>query len=267
MRIPLVCLLWGLAFGAVSCNAAISRPAGEQSVTLTVMAAASLQEPFQELAALFEESHPGARVNLALGGSNFLAAQLASGAEADVFASADWAAMERAIAAGKAETEQATVFAHNELVVIQRTGLEPALSGWQDLARAGLKVVLAAREVPAGSYSRQFLARVSQEGDPEYELQVLANVVSEEQNVRQVLTKVRLGEADAGIVYASDVRAAEEGEVLSLAIPADWNILAEYVIAPVRAAAQPDLAEAFIDLVLSPTGQAVLAEHGLKPVR
>ena len=134
-----------------------------------------------------------------------------------------------------------------------------------EIARPGIKLVLAARAVPAGRYARQVLARAAADPtfDPAFAEAALANVVSYEQNVRAVLTKVALGEADAGLVYASDTL---EAEVAVLEIPAHLNIDARYLLAPLADSAEPELARAFVDFVLSAEGQQLLAAHGLQPL-
>jgi molybdate transport system substrate-binding protein len=138
----------------------------------------------------------------------------------------------------------------------------------QDLAKPGVKLVLTNKEVPVGNYSRQALAKMSQDAafGSDFATRVLANLVSEETNVKQVVAKVQLGEADAGIVYSSDVTPAVRGAVKVLAIPEPFNVIAQYPIAVVRDAPNAAGARAFIDYVLSPAGQAILTKHGFLAV-
>ena len=142
------------------------------------------------------------------------------------------------------------------------------IEGLEDLARPGIKLVLAAQEVPVGAYALDFLAKASVEAalGVDYEGAVLANVVSYEQNVRAVLSKVMLGEADAGIVYSSDVGRDAAEAVQRIDIPPALNTIAAYPIAPVVDSEQPASAAAFIDFVLSEAGQSILAQHGFLPL-
>ncbi len=240
----------------------------EQSGELIVFAAASLTEAFDDLARQFELENPGVTVVLNLAGSQQLAHQLSQGAPADVFASADQEQMAAAIAVGRVKKGSQQPFAANELALITPVDNPAGLRTLSDLARPGLKLVLAAPEVPAGHYAGLFLdAAAADPGfGPIFQERVLANVVSYEENVRAVLSKVRLGEADAGIVYRSDVRPGLDQEISQIAIPQQLNASAAYVIAPLGNSQQPDLARSFIDFVLGPQGQESLIANGLKGV-
>ncbi|HXF60161.1 MAG TPA: molybdate ABC transporter substrate-binding protein [Caldilineaceae bacterium] len=262
--------LLGLLFGGCA-----RLPAGSPEATtppaageVIIYAAASLTEAFGELGNRFRQRHPGTEAVFNFGGSQQLVQQLAQGAPADLFAPASYRQMETAIEAGLVVSDSVQLFARNRLVVIYPDDNPAGITSLQDLARPGLKLVLAAPEVPVGSYSLSFLEKASAtiEYGPAYSSTVLANVVSYEQNVRAVLSKVALGEADAGIVYTSDLAADNAGRVGRIDIPDELNTIAEYPIAPVADAGQPALAQAFIDLVLSPEGQAILADYGFIPV-
>ncbi len=246
----------------VGCAPASRAPAEPR--TLTVFAAASLTSAFTELGQQFEAANPGVVVVFNFGASNALAQQLNQGAPADVFASANEAQMEAAVAAGRVDAGAAQVFARNRLLVIFPRANPGGVAALADLARPGLKLVLAAPEVPVGQYTLDFLDKAAQ--DPTlgagYPAAGLANVVSYEENVRAVFAKVALGEADAGIVYASDVIGDGAANVDRLDIPDALNTMATYPLAPLSDSAQPALAGAFIELVLSPEGQAVLAGYG-----
>ena len=233
--------------------------------TLTVFAAASLTESFREIADSFQADPAGTGVRLNLGGTEQLAMQLEQGAPADVFASADLQWMEQLRQRDLIEGSP-VVFAGNRLVVVVPRRNPAGISRLEDLARPGLKLVLAAEAVPAGHYSREALARLGRApGFPsDYRRKVLANVVSEEENVKGVLAKVQLGEADAGVVYHSDALAVA-GSVRELEIPDPYNVAARYPIAVVRGSPASDAARRFVSFVLSATGQAVLARHGLVP--
>lgn len=239
---------------------------GAPAHTLTVMAAASLSEPFEAIGAQFEAAHPGVKVAFNFAGSQQLAQQLAGGAPADVFASASMTYMDSAIETGRVKPDTARIFAANRLAVIVPAGNPAGLTKLEDLARPGIKLVLAAEEVPAGAYSLEFLARAAADAQfgAAFQSGVLKNVVSYEENVKAVLAKVRLGEADAGVVYAGDASSAN-GAVRVIAIPDALNVAARYPISVIQDSANADLAAAFVEFVLSAQGQAVLAEAGFLP--
>lgn len=265
----LVLVVLALAACAAPGGLAARGPAAaEPERQLVVFAAASLAEAFRDLGGQFEASHPGTAVVFNFAGSQQLAQQLAQGAPADVFAPANQRQMAAAVAAGRVAEEAAQLFVRNRLVVIYPVENPAGLTTLQDLSKPGVKLVLAAPEVPVGSYAREFLEKASAaEGFPaDYGAAVLANVVSYEENVRSVLSKVVLGEADAGIVYSSDVGPAAAGQAGRLDIPEALNVVASYPMAPIAGARNPQLAEAFVGFVLSPEGQATLARYGFEPV-
>ena len=241
--------------------------AADAAKPLEVYAAASLADAFNELGRLFEQRQPGIRVRFNFAGSQQLATQIEQGAAADVFASADerWMdyAKERGLVVG-----EPTLFVHNRLVVIVPRTNPARIGRLQDLAKGGIKLVLAADAVPVGRYSRTVIRNLFRiEGFPtDYAPRTLKNVVSEEENVKLVVSKVQLGEADAGFVYRSDISAAMQRYVRVLEVPASANVVAAYPIARVKDARAPEAAKAFLDLVLSAQGQQVLERHGLMPL-
>jgi molybdate transport system substrate-binding protein len=245
-------------------------PATAQSppspTTLTVFAAASLGDAFEELGALFRRGHPGIALRFNFAGSQQLAAQLEHGAGADVFASADHRWMARVRDQGLTAGVPA-IFAHNRLVVIQPAANAGGIERLEHLARAGVKLVLAAEAVPAGAYSREVLRRLSQLPGfgSDYERRVLANVVSEEDNVKGVVAKVQLGEADAGLVYRSDVSPGLASRLHVLELPDAASVAASYPIVALAASRAPESARAFVHLVLGAEGRATLARHGFMP--
>ncbi len=230
--------------------------------TLTVFAAASLTGAFQELGQGFEASNPGVKVNFNFAGSQILRTQLEQGAISDLFASADHKNMDLLVAEHLVDSGALRDFTNNSLIVILPAGNPGNVMSLADLAKPKLKLVLADASVPAGDYARQVLTKMSQ--NPAYGTnfveRVLANIVSNETDVKQVVTKVELGEADAGIVYTSDAVATPE--LITLSIPTNFNVTASYPIAALKNAPEPRLAEAFIAYVTSPTGQAVLVQWG-----
>jgi molybdate transport system substrate-binding protein len=238
-----------------------------EAIDLNVFAAASLTEPFTEIGKLFESSHPGVHVVLNCAGSQQLAQQINQGAPADVFASANNTQMKTVIQAGEIVSDTQETFVKNRLVVIYPKNNPAGLKELKDLAKPGLKLVLAAKDVPVGQYSLEFLHKTI--ADPaygsDYQNAVIKNVVSYEDNVKAVLAKVALGEADAGIVYTSDISGEDANKVGRLDIPDALNVIATYPIAPVKTSKNPGLAQAFIDLVLSAPGQDVLAKYNFVP--
>lgn len=245
-------------------SAAAASSATTSQRELIVFAAASLTDAFGELGRNFEAANPGARVTFNFAGSQQLAQQINQGAPADVFASANRAQMETVITAGQVVTGTQRTFVRNRLVVIYPKANSAGLTRLEDLARPSVKLVLAAKEVPVGGYSLDFLRKASElpQYTSAYSETVLTNVVSYEENVRAVLSKVALDEADAGIVYSSDVTLDAASKVGRIDIPDELNTLATYPIAPLKDAAQAALAEQFVAYVLSPEGQQVLVKYG-----
>jgi len=255
-----------IALAIAACSARQPAPAGSTPAALTVYAAASLTQAFTELGQRFEAQHPDVEVVFNFAGSQQLAQQLAQGAPGDVFASADAAQMSVAIERGRVQPGAPREFARNRLVVVYPKDNPAGLAELRDLARPELRgrLVIADAAVPAGVYTLTFLDKAS--ADPRFGAQfkdaVLRNVGSYEENVRAVLSKVVLGEAFAGIVYESDAAGEAASEVGRIEIPDALNVLATYPIAPVADSAHPDLAQAFVDFVLSAAGQDVLVNHG-----
>jgi molybdate transport system substrate-binding protein len=232
-----------------------------------VLAAASLTESFTDLGQQFELAHPGTKVTFSFAGSQQLAQQINQGAPADVFASANTAQMKVAIGGGRVVSGTQQTFAKNRLMVVYPIDNPGKISGLKDLAKPGLRLVLAAKEVPVGQYALDFLdkADLDQALGPTFKADVLKNVVSYEQDVKAVLSKVVLGEADAGIVYSTDAASEKTGKTARLDVPDSLNSIAVYPIAVLHDSTQPELAQAFVDLTLSPQGQEILAKYGFLP--
>jgi len=223
--------------------------AGERPREFKVAAAMSLKEVFTALEAGFEAKH-GVDVVFNFAGSQILAGQIAEGAPVDVFAAADETQMQRAIATGR--VTRAEVFARNRLVLISPA--DGQLAGPAELGRPGLRLVLAGPGVPAGMYARQALQELGVADA------ALANLVSNEENVRGVVGKIVAGEADAGVVYASDVTpaVADKLRVLPLAV----TVQPRYEVAVLADSPEPSLAAAFVAELAAPRGQTVLVDHG-----
>jgi molybdate transport system substrate-binding protein len=259
-------LLWAvllvLILGGRGEAQAPAPPTGE----LTVFAAASLTEPFTEMGRRLEATYPGLQILYNFGGSQTLRTQLELGARADVFASADAVQMDLARKSGVVQGES-PIFVKNRLVVIVPRDNPGQVMAFRDLARPGLKLDLAAPKVPVGNYSRQALQKATAEYGVEFAAGTLKNVVSEEENVKQVVTKVQLGEADAGIVYVSDVTPKVSNDVRMIPIPDAYNQIAAYPIALTQSVQNRVAAEVFINFVLSLEGQAALKAHNFIPAR
>jgi molybdate transport system substrate-binding protein len=234
--------------------------------TLTVFAAASLTGSFGEIGKAFETAIPGVTVRFNFAGSQALATQLTQGAAADVFASANHTYMDNMVNENLVKPGTFNDFVTNVLEVILPENNPANLQGLQDLSKPGLKLVLADKSVPAGAYSLTILDNLSK--DPalgtDFKSKVLANVVSNETDVKQVVAKVQLGEADAGIVYVTDAVAAPG--LKTIGIPVNFNVSAKYPIAALSNAPQPVLASEFVAYVLSADGQAIMKKWGFTPV-
>lgn len=237
----LVAALCGLAL-ASGCSETGRPPA-------TVFAAASLTAPFEALVREFERRHPGREIELHCAGTPQLVLQMREGAPVDVFASADGASMQRVVDLGLAAAPPA-VLATNRLAIVTAEGNPHGIAGLADLARGELRVLLCGPEVPAGRYAREALARASVE----------PRTLSDEPSVKSVVSKVALGEVDAGIVYVTDV--ATDAGVDAVPIPDAQNVVATYPIAVLTAGSDRATGEAFVAFALSPDGQAILRSSG-----
>jgi molybdate transport system substrate-binding protein len=217
---------------------------------LTVFAAASLTDAFTEIGAAFEAANPAATVTFSFAGSSALVQQVNEGAPADVFASADEANMQKLTDAGNAAAAP-TPFATNTMEIAVAAGNPEGITGLADLADPDVALVVCAPEVPCGRLAGEILAKNA----------VAATPKSLEENVRAVLTKVELGEADAGLVFATDVAVAGD-RVTGVPIPPDENAVTTLVIAPTKESRNGGSASAFVAFVAGPDGQAILEKYG-----
>ncbi|MGH8941360.1 MAG: molybdate ABC transporter substrate-binding protein [Acidimicrobiia bacterium] len=217
---------------------------------LLVSAAASLTDAFAEMESAFEVANPGLDVVLNLGSSSALREQILEGAPADVFASANTSNMDQVAEAGEISGE-AEIFVTNSLQIAVPIGNPAEVTGVEDFAMEELLIGLCAEGVPCGDFGRQALAKAG----------VIPSVDTNEPDVRALLTKIEAGELDAGITYVTDVLSAS-GSVEGLEIPAEVNIVAEYPIATLAGAPNPDAAAAWVEFVLSEEGQAILTRYG-----
>jgi molybdate transport system substrate-binding protein len=230
-------------------DSSTSGDGAQETVTLTVYAAASLTSTFEQIASDFEAEHEGVEVELSFGGSSDLVTQITEGAPADVFASAATANMDDLVEAGLAEGDPQD-FATNILEIAVPPGNPAGVTSLQDLA-GDLNLVLCAPEVPCGAASQAVAEAAG----------ITLSPVSEEQAVTDVLAKVTSGEADAGLVYVTDVTAAGDA-VEGIEFPEAADVVNTYPIVPVSDSDEADLAQEFVDFVLGATGQQVLADAG-----
>ncbi|MGW8761030.1 molybdate ABC transporter substrate-binding protein [Streptomyces sp. NPDC055815] len=231
--------------GSPASGSASSAPKAD----LTVLAAASLTDVFKTAGAAYEKSHPGTKLTFSFAGSQELVAQVSQGSPADVLVTADTKSMDKV----KAETGTPTVIAKNRLVIATGKGNPFKVDELKDLADTKLKVVLAAPEVPAGKYSKKVLDAQK----------ITVKPVSQEPNVRAVLSKVELGEADAGLVYKTDAASAED-KVDAVEIPDAQNAIAQYPAAALKDSKNAEAAAAFVAWLSSPEGQKILLDAGFQ---
>lgn len=259
--IALLLLLAG-ALGIASASSVA--PQAQGTTELTVFAAASLSDAYRQIGRNFEQANPGVKVVFNFAGSQQLAAQLGQGAPADVFASANATQMAAVVSAGRVGKDSARTFVLNRLVVVTSPSSKVNITRLQDLARPGLKLVFAAKAVPVGQYSLDFLDKAAKDAafGAGFKNAVLRNVISYEDNVRAVLTKVSLGEGDAGIVYATDVVSSPRTPVKRIYIPNRLNVIASYPIATVSDSKNAALAKQFVDYMFANDTRLILARYG-----
>ena len=235
-----------------ACGSTSNTPTAGLSGSINVFAAASLTDSFKALGTTFDQQHSGVTVKFNFGGTPTLVTQIEQGAQADVFASADTTNMETLKTDGFT-TGTPQVFAHNVLEIVVAPGNPKAINSLADLAKPGVIYISEAATVPAGKYSLQALQKAG----------VTVTPKSLETDVKSVISKIELGEADAGIVYTTDVKAAGD-KVQGVTIPDQDNVVATYPIVSVKGSQNASLAAAFIAFVLSATGQSTLNTFGFQ---
>ena len=235
---------------------------GQQRQTLTIYAATSLTDAFEELAAVFLENHPETDIVFNFASSSKLAAQLLAGAPADIFASANSSQMDLVVADGRISEGAVQSFATNRLVLIAPADNPAEISGIEDLGSKTLLLVLAVTGTPIRDYTNAMFASHNDEYGDDFAKRALGNLVSEESNVRQVVARIALGEADAGIVYQTDVTDEVRDDVIRFPIEDRHNQIASYPVAALDDTAIPELSEAFIVFLRSDDGQSILGAFG-----
>lgn len=235
------------------------------ATTLIVLAAANTTDPLNDVIGVFERDHPGVLVIPEYAGTGVLATQAEHGAPFDAFVSADRAHVDSLAREGLIESAVALSAGH-EVIVVPKDN--PAgIRSLRDLAGANAKLVLGADTVPIGTYSRQVLSKASAEYGADFSARVLGHVVSFETNVKQVLEKVALGEADGGIVYFTDVTAKYRDHVTVVGIPQRFEVRAVNYIAVGAYSGHQDLARAFVLAATGQSGQSIFRRHGYDPTR
>jgi molybdate transport system substrate-binding protein len=253
--------------GLTSCGRAGSvadAEGGEEGSTLTVFAASSLTDAFGELEKTFEERNPGTDVRQSFESSSTLLTQIQHGAPADVFASAAEEEMDTAVEDGLV-SGRPEIFVRNREVVMVPKDNPADIESIRDLARPGVKLVLAEEGVPAADYAVEILGKADAGYGGGFKRDVLSNVVSREADVRASVSRVALGDAEATFGYASDYTPDIRDRVEVVQIPEDLNITATYPIAALEDARSPGLAREWVDLVMSDEGQRVLEKWGFEP--
>jgi molybdate transport system substrate-binding protein len=257
-----------VALGLVSCGGGSDSSGSggdeEQGGKLTIFAASSLTDAFGELANTFEEQNEGVEVKQSFGASSDLLAQIQQGAPADVFASAAEEEMDTAVDDGLV-TGTPQVFVKNREVIMVPKDNPANISSLEDMAKPDIKLVLAAKDVPAADYAVEILGKANKEYGPDFEDDVLSNVVSREADVRASVNRVVVGDADATFGYASDYTVDIRDRVKVVQIPPDLNIIATYPIAALKDAEDSELAKKWVELVTSKEGQRVLEKWNFEP--
>lgn len=259
-----------LALIAIAASAAMmavpsaSREEAGSDTTLIALVAANATDPFNDIIGAFERLHPEVRVVPEYAGTQVLATQAEQGAPFDVFLAADRKHIDDLAHDGLVEKPQPVSQTHEVIVV--PSGNPAGINSLHDLAAKRAKLVLGVETVPIGIYTRQILANAAADEGSGFPSRVLAQAVSLETNVKQVLEKVSLGEADAGVVYFTDVTPAFSAKVSIVAIPQKYEVEAVNYIAPAKASRNPALASAFVDFAVGDAGRSMFRRHGYDPL-
>ena len=240
---------------------------GSGTGELVVFCAASLTGAFGEIGQIYEDEN-GVDVILNFDGTQAIRTQVEQGASADVFVSANKKHMDALMAEGFMENDSVTIFTENRMVVIVPKGNPADIQSLSDLAEPGVMIVMGIKESPFGSYALQVLDNLANDSayGPEFRDPVMNNVVSQETSVSHLVSKIALGEADAGFAYQSDISPELSEQVSKVEIPDQYNVVAEYPLGVLMDAENPEEASSFIEFVTSPEGRTVLEKYGFQPV-
>ncbi len=246
---------------------AVSAGYAQESKELTVFTAASLTGAFGEIGQMYK-NETGISVAFNFDGSQALRTQMENGAYADVFVSANQKQMKATEKDGLMNNSSVVIFTKNKLSLIVPKGNPARIINLSDLAKPGLKIVMGTKDVPVGDYALQIISKLGNDSayGPDYKTKVLANVISQETNVNYVVTKVALGEADAGFAYVSDITKNLTSKVDKIDIPDEYNVVAQYPMGILLESKYPVESREFMSLVMSDKGKAVLERYGFAPV-
>ncbi len=260
-----VSLLVIAALLAAGCTTTVEAP---EETTLTVFTAASLTGAFTDIGKAYEAQNKGVNVEFVFDGSQALRTQIEQGANPDIFVSASTKHMKALQDGGFMDNGTVTPFLGNSLALIVPVDNPANISGLADLNRSGVKLIIGTRDVPFGDYTRQMLEKLAADPayGPAYRDAVMGNVISEETAVSSVVPKLALGEADAAIVYRSDVSKDDQERVTRIEIPSEYNVMATYPLGILAESTNRAQAESFIAFVRGPDGSAILTEYGFDPV-
>lgn len=266
------CLVAGIAIlvliAAAGYTAAqpAAEPASDQS-ELIVFTAASLTGAMTDIAKAYEAVHPDTKIVLNFDGSQALRTQIEQGAHADLFLSANTRHMTALQGECLMVNDSVRVFAKNRLALLVPRENRANITSLSDLARPGIRLVIGTKEVPFGDYTRQLLGKMADDTayGPVYRDAVMKNVISEEPAVTSLVAKLRIGEADAGIAYASDVSKEDKTLITTLPIPDQYNVIAVYPLGIIQESMVKDRSAMFVQFITSPEGDAFLTQYGFTP--
>lgn len=235
---------------------------------LTVFCGAGLTGAFNEIGQIYENTS-GLSVNFNFDGVPALRAQIEQGAYTDIIVSANLKHMDALKAEGYIDNNTVEIFAGNKVAVIVPNDNTANITNLTDLAKPGVKILIGTKDLPAGDYARQVLDKLAADSEygPAYKEAVMANVVSEETTVNRIVSKVALGEADAGFAFISDVSPQMVGKVTRIVVPEEYNVVGKFPLGALKQSRYPEEAEGFMDLVMSEEGQAILDKYGFIPVK
>lgn len=261
-RQTLIVLILALSLAATSLVQA------EETEELTVFCGAGLMGAFTEIGDLYQNL-TGIEVKFNFDGIPSLRAQIEQGAYADVVVSADLKHMNAMRAEGLLDNSTVTIFTHNKMAIVVPNDNPANIRSLEDLARPGVMIVMGTKELPAGDYALQVLDKLAADPNfgPEYREKVLENMVSEETTVNRVVSKVALGEADAGFAFISDVSPQMVGKVTRIPVPDEYNVVGDFPIGVLKQSEHPEEARNFIEVVMSEDGQSFIAKYGFIPVK